>query len=526
MKIFIPLIIFSVVFVWGDVDQFGNIDIEIDPEISNLTCPIDTPAGWRDDELLSLNDAKESITPRGIADALGRIHVVWKDNRRLHGRDEIHYRVRIDTTWNSLFAVSNLDTSHNSPWLAVDKKNNVHIVFLRWFGAPGARYDLGYRKYNDSLGVWEDEEKVTQSDSIGLAGRPKVLCDTNDIVYAFWLNENNIPKTIWFVTNDGTGWSAKMPVTDLNDAPNGYYGVAVAPDNRIHCVFQDYRSGIPELYHRYYQNSTWSPSQPITNNGFASVYPRLAADTLSNIHLVYGGGQSLTEKIHYLMWNSAGQTWGPETVFPSQMAMPHVDIAVSQLNSDIHLTFHESISGHIEIMYKYYDAQAGQWEPNVQLTFNYPDIRLDPQICLNPSDFVQLFWWDQRDGTGQEEIYYKTNHVIPGIWETHDNNDTKPLISAIPNPFSRKTGVSFNIGQRVKGQELKIYDVTGKLVKEFLLLTAYSPGLALRSGAGLLPITIFWSGKDNQGIDCPPGVYLVNVRCEKTENTIKLIKTE
>jgi hypothetical protein len=516
IRLFIPLTVFLAVFAWGDIDKFGNIDIQIDPEISILTCPIDTPAGWRDDELLSLNDAKESITPRGVADALGKIHVVWKDNRRLNGRDEIHYRVRIDTIWSSLFAISNLDTAHNSPWIAVDKKNNVHVVFLRWFGASGALYDLGYRKYNDSLGMWEDEERITQSDSIGLAGRPKVLCDTSDVVYTFWLNENNTPRTIWFATNDGTGWSAKMPVTDLSDEPNGYYGVAVAPDNTIHCVFQDYQSGIPELFHRYYQNDTWSPSQPVTNNGFPSVYPRLAADTLSDMHLVYGGGQSLSEKIHYLIWDSANLTWGPETVFPSQMAVPHIDIAVSRLNSDVHLTFHESISGHIEIMYKYYNKQAGQWEPNVQLTFNYPDIRLDPQICLNPSDFVQLFWWDQRDGTGQEEIYYKTNRFNPGIWETHNNNGNEMMLSATPNPFSKKTGINFHIGQSVERIELKIYDVTGKLVKEFPLPATYP----------LLPTNISWSGADNQGLNCPPGVYLVKARSEDTERTIKIIKTE
>lgn len=515
MKKILALFVFIIpIIVLGDVDHFGNTDEYIIPEMNIITCPIDTPAGWRDDELLSLNDAKESINPRGVADTLGRIHVVWKDNRRLQGHDEIHYRVRIDTIWNNLFAISNLDTSHNSPWIAVDKKNNVHVVFLRWFGASGARYDVGYRKYNDSLAIWESEEKITRNDSIGSSGRPKVLCDTNDVAYAFWLNVNQTPPAIWYSTNDGTGWSPKMGVTDVSDSPNGYFGVAVSPDNTIHCVWQDYRSGTAELYHRYLHNGSWSSSNAVTANGFASVYPRMSADTLSNIHLVYGGGSSLSEKIHYLIWDSNTQTWGPETKFPSQMAIPHVDIAVSPLNCDVHLTFHESIGGHIEIMYKHYDAQAGQWEPNVQLTFNYPDIRLDPQICLNPDDYVQLFWWDQRDGTGQEEIYYKTNRTTTGIVEIDLEPKNSIRLTASPNPFSKKTDISLSIGQSAKGTELKIYDVTGKSVKEF----------NLKSEIYNLKSQFVWHGKDNQGIDCPPGVYILYLEGKGFNKSLKLIR--
>jgi hypothetical protein len=446
------------------VDSFGNIDVSLNPsDFITLTSP-DTPPGWTVDELLSLNDVKESISPRGVSDSQGKIQLVWKDNRRLLGHDEIHYRVRTDTTWSSFIAVSNLDTSHNSPWVAVDGKNNVHVVFLRWFGAPFAYYDVGYRKYSDSLTLWEPEERITLNDSIGLAGRPKVLCDTNNVVYAFWLDDNEVPQRIWYASNNGTGWIAKMAVTDSTDDPRGFYGVGISPDNTIHLVWQDYRSGLPELYHRYYQGSSWTSSDTVTTNGFASVYPRLSADSLNNMHLVYGGGTSLNEKIHYLVWDSFTQTWGSETKFPSQMGVPHVDIAVSPLNSDVHLTFHESISSNIEIMYKHYDAQLNQWEPNVRLTFNYPDIRLDPQITLDPNDYVHLVWWDQRDGTGQEEIYYKTNKVPTGIEETDMIPKGDFRLKVYPNPFHFSTMIRYQIPS-TNQVNLSIYNITGRLVQ-------------------------------------------------------------
>lgn len=539
-----PFFIFIIpIIVLGDVDEFGSTNEYTIPEMFTTTCPPDTPAGWRDDERLSLNDANESINPRGVSDALGRIHVVWKDNRRLGGYDQIDYRVRIDTIWDTLCAISNLDTVHNSPWITIDKKNNAHVVFLRRIRNDIWTYfDIGYRKYNDSLSAWEPEERLTYYDSTGYAGRPKILCDTNDVVYAIWLNENDVPITIWYVTNDGTGWSSKLAVTDANDSPNGYFGVAAAPDNKIHCIWQDYRSGISELYHRYYENGSWSPSVAVTTNGFASAYPRLAADTLSNIHLVYGGGTSLSEKIHYLIWDSSTQTWGPETKFPSQMGLPHVDIAVSSLDSDVHLTFHESINGHIEIMYKHYDSQTGQWEPNVQLTFNYPDIRLDPQICLDPDDYVHLFWWDERDGTGQEEIYYKTNRLVTGIEEISLEMQPSIELAAFPNPFKRTIEIRYGLADGVNssstlrespqasrklswslrtsifGREqkpmatIKIYDVTGKLVKSFNHLLVQ------------LSNRVIWDGKDDSGRNCSPGIYFSILQSGEASKSLKLVR--
>jgi len=50
------------------------------------TTPVDSPPGWTPDTLLSLNDVQESRDPALVIDNLGRLHGVWKDNRRLGAR--------------------------------------------------------------------------------------------------------------------------------------------------------------------------------------------------------------------------------------------------------------------------------------------------------------------------------------------------------------------------------------------------------------------------------------------------------
>ena len=120
------------------VDRNGNTDWSFEWS----AVPGDSPVGWTDDTLLSLDDTKESIDPHVAIDAQERLHVVWKDNRRLNGRDEIHYRMRDESGWSELFCVSNLDTSSNSPDVAVSANGDVHVCFQRWYGMPYAVYDL------------------------------------------------------------------------------------------------------------------------------------------------------------------------------------------------------------------------------------------------------------------------------------------------------------------------------------------------------------------------------------------------
>ncbi|MCK4305343.1 MAG: hypothetical protein KAY24_13985, partial [Candidatus Eisenbacteria sp.] len=215
-------------------DAYGSTHYETTPQVEGYALTSYAKAAWQEEVRLSCNDARESINPRLVSDPTGVIHVVWKDN--WHAHNEILHRSGGGTSWNEIQTISDPDTSHNSPWIAIDSDRNLHVVFLRWTGIPWGDYDIGYRKYNHALGMWELEERLTNFEAIGHSGRPKVLCDTSGTVHIFWLYDDP-PRAIWYMYNDGSGWTAKETVTDPADSPNGYFGTTVGPDNTIHCVW-------------------------------------------------------------------------------------------------------------------------------------------------------------------------------------------------------------------------------------------------------------------------------------------------
>ena len=374
--------------------------------------PLDSPPGWTPDTLLSLDDGQESRDPALAIDNLGRLHAVWKDNRRLGGYDEIHYRCKDSTGWGELFSVGSLDTVHNTPDVAVGEDNSAHVVFMRRWGGPYTYFDIGYRRRDGVSGDWDPEERLTTHDSLGYSGRPEVLV-VGDTVFAFWLREREIPPEIVYSYNHGSGWTEPAVVTGAGAVPTGYYDIHATEDGWVHVMWQDSRSDTQQLWHRFHNRDSWSTPTRVTFHGYEAIQPDVDSDSGGNIHLVYtGGGPEL--RIHYRIWNRATMTWGPVTHFYSWAGAPRPMVGVNKETGERHLT-HVGNQGIWALTYRRFDPDSGQWTDSTMLT-RY-DVATGPAKPVLDSDgCVHLLFWDQRFGS-QEEVFYKTNRVEMGVLE-------------------------------------------------------------------------------------------------------------
>ncbi|MCK4575965.1 T9SS type A sorting domain-containing protein, partial [candidate division WOR-3 bacterium] len=90
----------------------------------------------------------------------------------------------------------------------------------------------------------------------------------------------------------------------------------------------------------------------------------------------------------------------------------------------------------------------------------------------------------------------------------------KPFLKVYPNPFTDRVDVRFSIGLKKGNDELKIYDVSGRLVRSFSVPTDYS----------VLHNTIMWDGKDSKGKMVPSGIYFCKLKIGKTILTRKFLR--
>ncbi len=104
--------------------------------------------------------------------------------------------------------------------------------------------------------------------------------------------------------------------------------------------------------------------------------------------------------------------------------------------------------------------------------------------------------------------------VYVGVEEhiTHRANQI-PMLRVYPNPFGRRTDIKYSIGQGAESIELKIYDATGRLIRQF---PRFVPD-------ALHPTHISWDGTDDRGLRVAAGVYFVKLEAGATELMEKVI---
>ncbi len=86
--------------------------------------------------------------------------------------------------------------------------------------------------------------------------------------------------------------------------------------------------------------------------------------------------------------------------------------------------------------------------------------------------------------------------------ETQNAGMVKTSLSVQPNPFRNRIDIRYTIHDTgSKDPSLKVFDVSGRLVKSFSLPTSYF----------LLPTSVEWNGTDDLGRSVPAGVYFIRL---------------
>jgi len=115
--------------------------------------------------------------------------------------------------------------------------------------------------------------------------------------------------------------------------------------------------------------------------------------------------------------------------------------------------------------------------------------------------------------------------VLIGVKEINCQvSNFKIQLQVYPNPFSQKTEIRIQM-QDAGTQDilLKIYDVSGRMVKSFNLTSPASLREAGRAGILSLASAVSWSGTDQLDRPVPAGVYFVRLATQNQSMTEKVI---
>jgi hypothetical protein len=172
------------------------------------------------------------------------------------------------------------------------------------------------------------------------------------------------------------------------------------------------------------------------------------------------------------------------------------------------------------------------------------ELPLEPPLTIDGAGALRIGY----DGTihiariaiNNDYTYSEIHYIYgtpEGIEEKTQIINSKPQIQNIkvfPNPFKYTTNIRFQIVKGVDSRQnsvvsIKIYDATGKLVKDFRPIPSEGQGLSSQGNRApnTLRLThISWDGTDQANRQLPSGVYFVTLRVEDYSETQKLLLIE
>jgi hypothetical protein len=169
--------------------------------------------------------------------------------------------------------------------------------------------------------------------------------------------------------------------------------------------------------------------------------------------------------------------------------------------------------------------------PHIYYTVDMPGSVFSVDIANDGSYATAAGKHIHANVTGRGGDVVMINTDITGITtaEYDDLRDESILLDVYPNPFRDVTQIRFMIGeanQNISGSagraseyqhpDLSIYDISGRLVRDFSLATTYC----------LLPTVVSWDGTDQANRRLGSGVYFVQLETDERVVMEKIIKLE
>jgi hypothetical protein len=283
-----------------------------------------------------------------------------------------------------------------------------------------------------SQAQWQPDVRLTNNSSTSNTSLNNAWCTaaSGDTVHVVWDDQRDGNYEIFYKrsTDGGLTWGADIQLTN---SVYSYDPCITVSGSDVHIVWQQEQNGYYEIYYKRSLNGgeNWEADQRLTTNTSDSWNPSV---TLSGsvVRVVWEDERQGNSEIYYKVSTNGGVTWNADMRLTNDPANSwNPTVAVSGL--DVHVTWYDDRngSGNWEIYYKRSTDGGLNWGTETRLT-NNSHVSRYPCIAVSGS-VVHLVWHDDRDGNF--EIYYKRS-TDGGLNWGADTRLTNALdISMYPN---------------------------------------------------------------------------------------------
>ena len=490
--------------VSGDLDIYGA-------RLTSSGVNLDT-AG-----ILLSNAPYGQSTPAAVDNPTRWCAVVWSDARSADGCPDI-FGARVD--WfgsvldTSAVCISAAPRWQEAPTLAIDG----NLPFAVWQDSRNGQYDI-YGTLLDPLTMQPLQPSgIPICTAPGDQRSPAVAFDGANFIVA-WQDERSGNADIYAARVNRSG--IVIDTTAISIAATSFIegepAVAASPTNAL------------VAWHRGHSHDFDIYATRIDQSGRildpGGIPISTAQSEQLNPRVTYGLGNYLVawQDIRYVYYDifatrvtSSGVVLDPDGIIVTH-ALHHQDYPDVACKSLFGIVWQDKRSQvETDIYGARMSAQGNVWDSTI--VSSQRSNQITPALAAWGSGFLCLYsgWTDslQSRPAHTMRIWGEMIYVV-GIEETaEDRLSARAHLTIHPNPFVKLTKVGFSLEQGAKDAELKIYDVSGRVVKRFNHLT-------------ITPFNqITWDGSDDFGLNLPAGIYIATLIHGRQRWTQKIIKLE
>jgi len=465
------------------------------------------PPGWSDDIMISNDTVKHQVSSDIDVDSHNNVWACW-----LHVASafacEIYYTKR-DSLGNCLIPATNISnnpTNSGLPEIVVDNHDNVHIVWCD----------------QEPQGMWH--AKLANDGTVLVPAHPAALGAGPVTDPEIVLNKYQEINIAWDENPSGRDLTDYTKLDTLGNtiiekirvSPGGVHaiwpGIGVDSFANNHITYRKDTTGMPYqfTYTKLDRDGNFLISNRVLGWGGDG---SIVSDQNQKVHIVYCDLTGPGNTIKYLKLDQNGNVLiGPMTISPPQiLSNTYSHLAIDSLQF-LHVVWEGDSMAVFHIMYCKMDTSGNFAIPPMKIVCSpYTMDAERPRIAVDRSNRLHVVWTDGR--LGNADIFYKRGENEPvGIEKQKLKQVSSPYIFVFPNPFLEMTSIKFQISNPKSQITLKIYDVTGCLVRQWDHQT-------IRQSDQIL-----WHGDDDAGHKLPAGVYFLQCKIGDNSALKKIIK--
>ena len=445
------------------------------------------------------------------------IHMVYQSGQTFerHGK---YIRYTYSTDFGQTWSIEEKVGDGDAPCLVLDDYGNPHCIFkdggkIRYNRRIGNQWEGGYTIFQDwyFFGIRE-APSFAISGTIGHVAFEAY--GLGDVIRYGWFDITSPDPFMEWITLDfapGTGF------------PLGAPSIAVQGNN-ISVVYA-YPPSEPWFGYEVILRSSsndWQPEFVSTPDLISSVNPHIIA-TSDKIWIFWEDG-GIDDDVYYRVKTANGWENDPTPVY--QSATPSI----------MPRAFYNTMEpDKIYCVWSEFDNQNNQWD--IFCSTYYDDwqspINISNTVDIDSKD-ADVTFMPQGIIEGKLAVLYAEGNeywssrskFLPLYWvrtyvtslplggggpQTKGDNKCDILFNTNPNPFHDRLSIKFEIRSSKSESSLKIYDVSGRLVRQWDHRT-------MRQGN-----QIFWDATDDFGRGLPSGVYFVKIETGSYSETERVV---